>query len=149
MGQRLRDQPTRHEQAPDLLRPGADTAFRCLGDLEAVAVVVAWRGGLREPPAGLLTLPQGEPMTARPMPRLAEQLLRTAGYAAGQLQRLARGKRQLVPDLGKAIVRSSVPSRGLAWVKKGVKARPRRPGTAGQVTGEGKVRAPLAVARLG
>jgi hypothetical protein len=98
MGQPLRDQPTRHEQAPDLLRPGADTAFRCPGHLEAVAVVVAWRGGLREPPAGLLTLPQGEPMTARPMLRPTEQLLRTAGYAVGQLQQLVRGAQQLVPD---------------------------------------------------
>jgi len=148
MGQPLRDQPTRHEQAPDLLRPGADTAFRCPGDLEAVAVVVAWRGGLRQPPAGLLTLPQGEPMTARTMPRLAEQLPRRAGSAAGQLQRLARGAQQLVADLDKAIVRSSVPGRGLAEVKEGVKARPRRPGAAGPVPGEGKVPAPLAVARL-
>jgi hypothetical protein len=119
MGQPLRDRPTRHEQAPDLLRPGADTAFRCPGDPEAVAVVVAWRGGLRQPPAGLLTPTRGEPMTARPMPRLAEQLPRRAGYAAGQLQRLARGAQQLVADLDKAIVRSSAPWRGLAEVKEG------------------------------
>ena len=149
MGQPPRERLTSQEQALDLLRPGADTAFRCPGDREAVAVVVAWRGGLRQPPAGLLTPTQREPMTARTMPRLAEQLVRRAGYAAGQLQRLARGAQQLVADLDKAVVRSSVPGRGLAEVKEGVKARPRRPGTAGQVTGEGKVRAPLAVARLG
>ena len=148
MGQPLRDQPTRHEQAPDRLRPGADTAFRCPGDREAVAVVVAWRGGLRQPPAGLLTPTQREPMTARTMPRLAEQLVRRAGYAAGQLQRLARGAQQLVADLDKAMVRSSVPGRGLAEVKEGVKARPRRPGAAGPVPGEGEVPAPLVVARL-
>ena len=103
MGQPLRDRPTRHEQAPDLLRPGADTAFRCPGDPEAVAVVVAWRGGLRQPPAGLLTPTQGEPMTARPMPRLAEQLPRRAGYAAGQLQQLVRGAQQLVADLNASL----------------------------------------------
>jgi hypothetical protein len=60
MGQPLRDQPTSHEQALNLLRPGVDTAFRCLGDLEAVAVVVAWRGGLGEQAGGPSSTKEGQ-----------------------------------------------------------------------------------------
>jgi hypothetical protein len=83
-----------HEQVLTMLKSSSDNVFNCFGEPEAIAVVVAWRGGLRELPAGLISGPQGEPMTPDKLLRLIEQLARMTGYAVSEFNKMVQQEGQ-------------------------------------------------------
>lgn len=80
---------TAREQAFELIRNGMDTLFRCSDEPRAVAIAVVWRNHDPGSPAGTLMGPDGEPLGARELTQLLEQLARMSGFVAEQIRQLA------------------------------------------------------------
>jgi hypothetical protein len=79
---------TGNEKVLEILRSAAEAAVLCFPEAEGVAVVVSWKGQLRELPVGLVRFHPEVPLTAARLSRLSEQLTRMNGVVLGQLEQL-------------------------------------------------------------
>jgi hypothetical protein len=70
------------------LKRATDGVLEDYAEVESVAVVVTWKGGLRELPIGFLMGPAG-PLSEAELARTIEQLARMLGFATAQAEKLA------------------------------------------------------------
>jgi hypothetical protein len=86
-----------------MLKASAVTTLNHTPEPEAIAVAVAWRGGLKEVPAGLIVNQEGEPMTPAMLLNIVEQLLRMAGFGMSQLAKMVEGQSGVLAELERLI----------------------------------------------